>query len=123
MDCYRMPKKTETEQAARAEAIKTAMKTATAIPLTVMRTTMQVLELTKVVARFGNVNSLSDAGVAALAALAAIDGAHLNVLINLPGTGDEQYVIAKRRDADEISQRAHRMVPAIIRRIKKQITY
>ena len=122
MNCYRMPKKAEGERTARDAAIKSALKNATAVPLMVMQTTMQVLELTRFVAHYGNLNSLSDAGVAALAALAAIDGAHLNVLTNLPGTGDEQFAREKRRSADEISRRAHRMVPAIIRRIKKEIS-
>ncbi|MFH1213946.1 MAG: glutamate formimidoyltransferase [Candidatus Neomarinimicrobiota bacterium] len=119
---FRLPKKTDAEKIRRDDIIKTATKNATLVPLAVMQTTMKVLELTDTVSRYGNVNSLSDAGVAALAATAAIDGARLNVLINLPGTGDEQFAAEKRQFANEISRRAHRISRTINRRIEKEIT-
>jgi len=122
MDGFRLPKKTEAEKTARDAAIKAATKNATLAPFNVMQTSLKVLELTDTVSRYGNVNSLSDAGVAALAAATAIDGARLNVLINLPGTGDEKFAAEMRQSAVEISQKARRLSHNIIRRVEQKIT-
>lgn len=122
MDCFRLPKKTEAEKAARDAAIKAATKNATTVPFNVMQTSLKVLELTETVSRHGNVNSLSDAGVAALAATTAIDGARLNVLINLPGTGDGKFAAEMCQSVAEISRKARRMSRNIIRRVEQKIT-
>jgi glutamate formiminotransferase/formiminotetrahydrofolate cyclodeaminase len=91
MDAMRMPKKSDDEQAARAAAIEEATKGATLVPLGVLRRSRRAAELARVVALSGNKNSVSDAGVAALAARAAAEGAFLNVKINLGGIADENF--------------------------------
>ena len=80
----RMPKKTEQEQKARDEAIERANQAATSVPLSVLQKSVESLELAREVARGGNPASVSDAGVGGACALAAAEGASLNVLINLP---------------------------------------
>ncbi len=81
----RMPKYTDFEIAQRNAKIQEATEAASMIPLEVMEKTVAVMELLPVVAEKGNVNSISDVGVANLMAISAVKGAIMNVLINLPG--------------------------------------
>jgi len=84
----RLPKKTETEQQARLEAIEAANQEATRVPLGVLERAVEALELALEVSGEGNPASVSDAGVAGACALAAAEGAALNVRINLPSLTD-----------------------------------
>lgn len=107
MAAFGMPKKTDEQRAARAAAILDASKEATLVPLRVLERTLDVLALAEVVARDGNRNSLSDAGVAVLMARAAAEGAYFNVLINLDGLDDPEFVDATRSQADELHDAAY----------------
>jgi glutamate formiminotransferase/formiminotetrahydrofolate cyclodeaminase len=98
-----MPKKTEEEVAARAKALESANHGAAQVPLEVLEASVRALELSRVVAREGNPSSVSDAGVAAACALAAAEGAALNVRINVPSIGD-------RKVADELLARQKALV-------------
>lgn len=84
----RLPKKTEAEIAARAAAMEAANQGAARVPLEVLGASVEALELALVAARDGNPASVSDAGVAGAVALAAAEGAALNVRINLGSIGD-----------------------------------
>ena len=84
----RLPKKTPEEIAARAGAVECANQGATKVPLDVLEATIRVLELSLQAVKKGNPNSVSDAGVAGAAALAAAEGAALNVRINAPSLTD-----------------------------------
>ncbi|HTY38838.1 MAG TPA: cyclodeaminase/cyclohydrolase family protein [Bacteroidota bacterium] len=92
MAAFGMPKGTEQEQAARANAIQEATKSATLVPLQVMQACEKAIAYALVVARKGNKNSASDAGVAALMLRAGCAGAALNVRINLGGLNDTIFV-------------------------------
>ncbi len=83
MDAMRLPKATPEQQHERDLAVAAATREATRVPLGVLERVPPLLERIAETARIGNQNSLSDAGVAALAALAAAEGAYYNVLINL----------------------------------------
>ena len=96
-----MPKKTEQEQAARLEAIEQANQAATHVPLAVLEKSVSALELAQRVARDGNPNSVSDAGVGGACALAAAESAALNVRINLPSLTDER--VASEIAAQQLS--------------------
>jgi glutamate formiminotransferase/formiminotetrahydrofolate cyclodeaminase len=91
MDAMRLPKKSDEEKKAREEAVQAATKEATMVPMQVLRRTKEAAALARGVAEKGNRNSVSDAGVAALAARTAAEGAWLNVTINLPGIADEKF--------------------------------
>jgi formiminotetrahydrofolate cyclodeaminase len=80
----RMPKTTDDERDARADAMRRSMLAAAEIPLLTAGAALDVLELARAVAPIGNPNAVSDAGVAAELAAAAVRGAILNVTINLP---------------------------------------
>lgn len=83
MDTFRLPKASRAQAQARDLATAAATRGATSVPLSVLEAMPEVLDLAAEIARIGNANSLSDAGVAALCALAGAEGAYYNVLINL----------------------------------------
>jgi glutamate formiminotransferase/formiminotetrahydrofolate cyclodeaminase len=87
----RLPKATEAEQKARQAAIAAAYEKATAVPLATARLCLQALELCEQAAASGNRNSASDAGVGALLAKAGLEGAILNVRINLPSVQEGAF--------------------------------
>ena len=88
MDVFGMPKGTPEEKAAREAAMHEATLYAASVPLRTMEASLKALPLALEMAQKGNPASASDAGVAALAAYAAVRGAHLNVRINLSGFAD-----------------------------------
>lgn len=92
MAALALPKKSADQMAQREQAVEQATKNACLVPLEVMKNALEVLKLARIVAESGNANAVSDAGVAALTALAAVQGAALNVKINLPGVKDREFV-------------------------------
>ena len=90
MATYKMPKETEDEKKVRAEKIQESLIEAAKVPLRVAYKCLDILSLSKEVAEKGNVNVVSDAGVAVLMAEAALESAILNVKINLKMIKDEK---------------------------------
>lgn len=90
MAVFAMPKNTDEEKAARAEALEIATLYATEVPLRTVETAFETFPLLKAMAEKGNPASVSDAGVGALAARAAVRGALLNVRINAAGLKDRE---------------------------------
>jgi formiminotetrahydrofolate cyclodeaminase len=95
MAAFGMPKENDDEKAARRAAIQEATVKATEVPLHVVETATSALEMVLTAAQKGNKNSASDAGVAGLLLGSAVDGASLNVMINLPGLPDDHPVKAE----------------------------
>ena len=96
MAAYGMARETEAEKTARSEAIQAALKEATDVPLACAQLCADVIELCRPVAEKGNLNVISDAGVAVLAAHAALRSAALNVYINIGGIRDQEFVQDRR---------------------------
>src|SRR5437016_4507256 len=91
MDAFGLPKGSAGEKSARAAAIESATKHAAEIPLKVMETAFKSYELLVEMAGKGNPNSISDVGVGICATRACIDGAALNVRINLANLKDDKF--------------------------------
>jgi formiminotetrahydrofolate cyclodeaminase len=89
---YKMPRDTDEEKVTRSAAIQAALHDATQPPMAIAEACVEVLRLSKPMAEIGNVNAVSDAGVAALLAEAALRSAALNILINLGAIKDEEFV-------------------------------
>jgi formiminotetrahydrofolate cyclodeaminase len=113
METYALPKETEPQKALRAAAIRAATKEASLVPLEVMKHCIDGLALAQNVAASGNVNSVSDAGVAALMLHAACEGAALNVKINLNGLDDTDFVGWKVEEVDSILKTSRMMVEEV----------
>jgi methenyltetrahydrofolate cyclohydrolase len=91
MGAYGLPREGDEQKAARAAAIQAALKQATDAPLRAVKACHEVIKLSAVVAEKGNVNVISDAGVAALAANAGLRSAALNVFINAKSIKDREF--------------------------------
>ncbi len=88
MAAIRMPKATDSEKAARSEALESATVRAGEVPLKVASSAVEVLKLASEISEIGNTNALSDAGVAANLAKASLHSAGLNVKVNASGLSD-----------------------------------
>ncbi len=121
MTAFGLPKNTEEEKQIRHAAIQSATKNAMEIPFQVMQTAYGAMEMIKAMAEIGNPNSVSDAGVGALALRAAVMGAGLNVKINASGLDDKIYVAELLAKADELEQKADEMEKAILEIVKGKL--
>ena len=114
MDVFSMPKGTAEEKAARAAALEEATLYAASVPLRTMEASFKALPLALEMARKGNPASASDAGVAALAAVAAIRGAALNVRINASGLADKAPAEPLLKRADAIVKEAQALEKQVL---------
>lgn len=121
MTAFGLPKKTEEDKAARAQAIQDATLDAAQVPLRTMKTAFQVFELCKTMALEGNPNSVSDAGVGALAARAAVLGAGLNVKINAGALKDRQQADALIAEANTLIAQANDAEQEIMAMVEKKL--
>ncbi len=108
MDAMKLSKKTDADKAARQAAMTEATRLAINVPLRVLERSVDAIACAEVAAT-GNKNARSDAGVAALTAKAAAEGAFYNVLINLDGFADQAY-------ADEATRRAENALQEVTER-------
>jgi formiminotetrahydrofolate cyclodeaminase len=119
MAARKMPKDTDNEIAARNAAIDAATRGAASVPLEVMQHANEVIGLAKTCAEKGNVNSVSDAGVAAQMARSAVVGAGLNVKINLAGFEDQAFreeLLGRMRELDKASAGLSEEALAVVHR-------
>ncbi len=121
MQAYKLPKVTEAEKQTREEAISEALKKAAAVPLRTMKLALEVLKIAKPVVEFGNKNSISDAGVGTMNLDIALRGARLNVLINLAGIKDSQFVAEMQETVDELSAEADGMVSEYLKTVTRRM--
>ncbi len=106
MAAFGMPKGSEEEKAVRAQAIEDATLYASQVPLRTMKASFKVFELARAMAAEGNPNSVSDAGVGALAARSAVLGACLNVKINAVGLKDKAKAAELIAEAENLAAKA-----------------
>lgn len=121
MAVFAMPKTTEEEKAARREALEAATLYATEVPLRTMQCAAQVFPLVRAMAEEGNPNSVSDAGVGALAARSAVLGARLNVRINAAGLKNREAADRLTAEADRIADEACRAEQEVLRIVEQKI--
>ena len=121
MAVFAMPKTTDEEKAARSAALQEATLYATEVPLRTMQAAARVFPLVKAMAEEGNPNSVSDAGVGALAARSAVLGARLNVRINAAGLKDRTTADRLTAEADQIALEAQRAEEEILRIVEQKI--
>ena len=121
MEAFSLSKKSEDEKKLRDIAIEEATKNATLVPLKVMETAFSGFELIREMIETGNPNSISDAGVGALALRSCIKGAFLNVKINASGLKDKAFVTGVLTRGEEIESKTVAAEEAILRSINAKI--
>lgn len=121
MDAFQMPKGNDTEKQQRQDVLQAAVRHAMEVPLDVMRLSARSMHLLKKMAETGNPNSVSDAGVGALAARAAVLGAALNVRINAASCSDKRYVEDVMRETSQLEQNATALENDILAIVRSKI--
>ncbi len=104
--CFKMPKETDEEKAARSAAIQAATKHAVQVPLQVAQGALALMDMLAEVARKGNKNAVTDACVAMMSARTAVLAAVLNVRINLGSLKDMAFVSLMQDEADGMERLA-----------------
>ncbi len=122
MEAFRLPKKSDEEKAARHKAIQEATKNAINIPFKIMELAYGSMEVMKAMAEIGLQASVSDAGVGALAAKAAVHGAFMNVKINMADLEDKEFAAEKLRTGNEILDKATALEKEIVAIVEEKIS-
>ena len=121
MASYKLPKETDEEKQKRSQEIQLTLKGATEVPLEVIRQSKKMVELAVICAEKGNVNSVSDAGVAAIQAQAASQGALYNVLINLGSIKDEEFKAQVKQETDELMREIKTIAEKVEETVKSKL--
>ena len=121
IDAIRLPKNSDEEKQKRTKAIEEATKYAIEIPFKVMQTALEAYDLLEYMANEGNPNSVSDAGVGALAVKTAVEGAFMNVKINCKDLDDENFVNDILNKAQGILEESEKRAGEIVKTVYGKI--
>jgi formiminotetrahydrofolate cyclodeaminase len=118
---YKLPRTTDADAASRRAAIQKVTREATEVPLRVARATSMLLPLCAPLARHGNRNAVSDAGVAVLLVRAVVPAALLNVEINLAVLEDQRFVRETRAQAEDLTIGLDDEVEGVLALVRERI--
>jgi glutamate formiminotransferase len=121
MDASRLPKKTDEDKKIRNDAIQKSTKKAILVPLETLEIALEAVELSEKVAKIGNENALSDAGVGAITANAAAKAAYLNVKINMGGIEDEAFKFDILTKADTLLEKVNNLALKVEREVQGKV--
>ena len=121
MTAFGLPKDSDAEKAARSAAIQEATLYATNIPLRTMKVAYSAYDVIEAMAKEGNPNSISDAGVGALAVRAAVQGAFLNVKINAVSLKDKALADSIVKEAETIANDSDKRERELIEIVNSKI--
>lgn len=119
---YGMPKDTDEQKAARTAAIQEALKAAMAVPLAAFRACNEVIQSLKNLVDIANPNLISDVGVAAILCLGGLEGAKLNVEINLAYLKDEELVARVREEIDSTTFLAKQVQTEVVEKVRQKVS-
>ena len=114
MNARRLPNKTTEEMKIREEAMQAGLKQAVMIPLNTTQQSYRAIEISEVVAKNGNKNSITDVGVGAQSAYIGVLGGIYNVLINLKDIKDEKFVSDMRKTCAELKEKAQKKLKDVL---------
>jgi len=121
MNAFQMPKITEEEITTRNKKIQEATLGAIMVPVKVASISLSAMKTLEFILKYGNKQTISDLGVAALSLASGIEGACLNILINLPGLDDQIAASQFRIQANDYIIRAHQKRDAFMLQIYEKI--
>ncbi|MBI1867392.1 MAG: cyclodeaminase/cyclohydrolase family protein [Methylocystis sp.] len=121
MGAYGLPRATDAEKAVRANAIQAALKSATLAPLRACKACWEVIALAAIAAEKGNLNVISDAGVAVLAANAGLRSSALNVFINAKAIKDRDFAEQQLADVNALLAQAAAATESVYQTVKTKI--
>mgnify|MGYP000692173353 CR=1 FL=1 len=121
MASYGLPKNTDEEKALRSAQIQSVLKEATIVPLECAKACGEAIKLSRIAADKGNVGVISDAGVAVMAAYAALKSAALNVYINAGSIKDRAFADEKLAELESVLKGAEVGTDEIYQMVKNKL--
>lgn len=121
MAAYGLSRESEADKAARTEAIQAALKVAADVPLKCARLCAEVIRLSPAIAAKGNRNVISDAGVAVLAAEAALRSAALNVYVNINAIKDVEFTEDRRQQLAAVLKGTERATEEVYEMVRGKL--
>ena len=121
MGAYGLPRATDEEKAARVASIQAALKDATLAPLRAVKACFEVIRLSAAAAEKGNLNVISDAGVAVLSANAGLRSAALNVFINAKAIKDRDFAEKQIAEVNGLLSQAAEATESVYQTVRTKI--
>ena len=121
MAAYGLPKETDADKQSRSAAIQEALQNATRVPLQCAHACVEIIKLSLIAAEKGNKNVISDAGVAVVAAHAALRSAALNVQVNIGTIKDEAFVTHAGRELENLMDGMEQLTDEIYQIVRQKI--
>ncbi len=121
MAAYRMPKTDDVEVLARHEKIQAGTREAIKVPAMVANLGLAALERLDIILTYGNKQAVSDVGVATLMLAAGIEGALLNVMINVSSLDDPEDIEKHQATTQDLLVRTHAMKTALMQKVHDAI--
>lgn len=118
---YKLPKNTEEEKVKRALAIQKALKEAMHVPMRIVQISYQILESSSRLVEIGNPMLITDTGMVAILAYAAMESARLNVEINLKSITDKEFIQQKRTVLNPLLEKGRAIKDEVIKKVEGQI--
>jgi len=118
---FGLPNTTPEEKTARKAAIQAATRKAIEVPFKVMQLSFESFPLIKQMVETGNPNSVTDAGVGALCARAAVRGAYMNIQVNTGGFNDKEFAEAVLAEGQKMAEEADKMEREILEIVGKRV--
>ena len=122
MAAFQLPNTTADEKSARKAAVQAATKIAIEVPLQTARLCVESFDLIEKMVEIGNPNSVTDAGVGALCARAAVLGACLNVKVNASGLSDKVFAQAVVAESERLARLAEEREASILKTVNAKIS-
>ena len=121
MKAFKMPKETEEQKQKRKDAIQKGFREAVQSPLAIAHACLEVLRVSESLLGKSNTNAISDLGVSAQQAYAGLEGAVMNVKINLPSIKDNDFVEKTSRETEELLAEGRDVCDKITKFVHKNI--
>lgn len=121
MGAFKLSKETDEEKEVRSKAIEEATYKAIEVPMVIGELSHRGLEVMECFVEYGNRNAITDLGVASLLLMSSLEGAVLNVKINLPGIKDEDYVSSTSARCRELIENGRRLKEEIMRGVEEKL--
>jgi len=121
MAAFRLPKETDQEKKARTEAVQAAAKNATLVPLDICRACLDILKEAEDLSKYGNKMAISDVGVGAMVAEAALRSCMLSVDINIPSIKDQEFVAKVKAERQRLFVQAEELKLLALARVKEKM--
>lgn len=121
MDAFKLPKETETEKKYRSSKIEEGTLEAIKVPFRVAQLSINALRQLDYVLAYGNKNTISDLGVSALMIAAGLEGAILNVKINLPGVSDTSVIEYYQKESNDMLEESSKIRETILQKVHQKL--